>query len=172
MSDLTRFFGRVTGGRPAERLMASLGLPQSDDTILRSIKRHVGARDGAATGRVVGINDWAWPKGLRYGTIMVDLERREVIDVLSGRSGRTRHSGTGAASSSPDRTASRPHGHDNPLPGKPHRGGGKPATGPRDLSPARWRSRAEPRRAATSGVVRIWVTRAARLTAPGVMVAP
>ena len=23
-------------------------------------------------------NDWAWQKGLRYGTIMVDLERREV----------------------------------------------------------------------------------------------
>ena len=28
----------------------------------------------------------AWQKGLRYGTIVVDLERREVVDVLSDRS--------------------------------------------------------------------------------------
>ncbi len=43
------------------------------------------ARDGAATVRVVGIDDWAWQKGLRYGTITVDLEGREVIDVLPDR---------------------------------------------------------------------------------------
>ena len=43
-------------------------------------------RDEAATVRVVGIDDWAWQKGLRYGTIMVDLERHEVVDVLSDRS--------------------------------------------------------------------------------------
>ena len=74
------------GGRPAERLMASLGLRQSDDTILRSLKRHPGARDEAAMLRVVGIDDWAWQKGCRYGTIMVDLEQREVVDVLPDRS--------------------------------------------------------------------------------------
>jgi Transposase len=66
--------------------MASLGLPQSDDTILRSLKRHVSTRDKAVAVRVVGIDDWAWQKGLRYGTIMVDLERREVLDVLPDRS--------------------------------------------------------------------------------------
>src|ERR1700756_2059057 len=86
VADLTRLFGHTAGGRPAERLMASLGLPQSDDTILHSLKRHVGARDEAAAVRVVGIDDWAWQKGLRYGTIMVDLERREVLDVLPDRS--------------------------------------------------------------------------------------
>jgi hypothetical protein len=86
VADLTKLFGHAAGGRPAERLMASLGLPQSDDTILRSLKRHVGARDEAAAVRAVGIDDWAWQKGLRYGTIMVDLERREVLDVLPDRS--------------------------------------------------------------------------------------
>jgi len=69
--------------------MASLGLPQSDDTILRSLKLHLGARDDAARLRVVGIDDWAWQKGCRYGTIMVDLERREVVDVLADRSAET-----------------------------------------------------------------------------------
>src|SRR3984957_19248929 len=86
VADLARLFGHVAGGRPAERLMASLGLPQSDDTILRGLKRHAGASDAAATVRVVGIDDWAWQKGQRYGTIMVDLERREVVDVLPDRS--------------------------------------------------------------------------------------
>jgi hypothetical protein len=86
VADLARLFGHAAGGRPAERLMASLGLPQSDDTILRHLKRHGSARDEAATVRVVGIDDWAWQKGLRYGTIMVDLERHEVVDVLSDRS--------------------------------------------------------------------------------------
>jgi len=86
VADLTRLFGHAAGGRPAERLMASFGLPRSDDTILRGLKHHAGARDDAAKLRVVGIDDWAWQKGLRYGTIMVDLERREVVDVLPDRS--------------------------------------------------------------------------------------
>jgi hypothetical protein len=39
--------------------------------------------------RVVGIDDWSWMKGTRYGTIVVDLERREVVDVLHDRSVKT-----------------------------------------------------------------------------------
>jgi transposase len=53
---------------------------------LRSLKRDFVARVNATTVRIVGIDDWAWQKGLRYGTIIVDLERREVVDVLPDRS--------------------------------------------------------------------------------------
>jgi Transposase len=35
--------------------------------------------------RVVGIDDWAWRKGQRYGTIVVDLERSDVIDLRPDR---------------------------------------------------------------------------------------
>jgi transposase len=36
--------------------------------------------------RIVGIDDWAWRKGQHhFGTILVDLERRRVVDVLSTR---------------------------------------------------------------------------------------
>lgn len=35
--------------------------------------------------RVVGIDDWAIARGHQYGTIMVDLERREPIEVFAGR---------------------------------------------------------------------------------------
>jgi transposase len=66
--------------------MTRLELPQSDDTILRNLKRHAADRRAGATVQVVGIDDWSWRKGSSYGTIMVDLERREVVDVLSERS--------------------------------------------------------------------------------------
>ncbi|MGP0010622.1 MAG: ISL3 family transposase [Methylocella sp.] len=85
-AELGRLVGHAAGGRPAERLMTRLGLPQSADTILRNLKRHAADRREGATVRVVGIDDWSWRKGSSYGTIMVDLERREVVDVLSERS--------------------------------------------------------------------------------------
>jgi transposase len=36
--------------------------------------------------RVLGIDEWAWKKGHRYGTILCDLEQRRVIDLLPNRS--------------------------------------------------------------------------------------
>jgi len=33
-----------------------------------------------------GVDDWAWRKGQDYGTILVDLERHRVADLLPGRS--------------------------------------------------------------------------------------
>lgn len=35
--------------------------------------------------RAVGIDDWAWRKGHHYGTIVVDLERHKVVDLLPDR---------------------------------------------------------------------------------------
>ena len=56
VSELAYVVGHSSGGRPAERLMKRLGLPQSDDTILRHLKRHQAERDGATPVRVAGID--------------------------------------------------------------------------------------------------------------------
>ena len=60
--------------------MKRIGMPTSDDTILRHLKRRAKANRTGTSSRVVGLDDWAWRKGSTYGTIMVDLERREVIE--------------------------------------------------------------------------------------------
>jgi len=36
--------------------------------------------------RVIGLDEWAWRRGRRFGTILCDLERRQVIDLLPVRS--------------------------------------------------------------------------------------
>ena len=84
--ELVHLFGHSVGGRPSERMMKRIGMPTSDDTILRHLKRRAKERRARANVRVVGIDDWAWCKGSTYGTIIVDLERRAVIDLLPVRS--------------------------------------------------------------------------------------
>jgi transposase len=82
---VVRLIGHGLGGRPGERLLSRLAMPVSDDTILRAVKR-VDVDTGAVRLRVVGVDDWAWKKGQTCGTILVDLERKGVVDLLPGRS--------------------------------------------------------------------------------------
>lgn len=73
------------GGAAGSRLVEQLGFLASDSTLLRQLRRRAVA-DSARAPRVVGIDDWAWRKGHRYGTILCDLERGNVIDLLPERS--------------------------------------------------------------------------------------
>jgi hypothetical protein len=69
--------------------MARLGMPVSDTTILRSVKKSVIAQTNGTVVRVVGVDEWAWPKGTTFGTGIVDLERRQVVELLADRSAAT-----------------------------------------------------------------------------------
>ena len=92
LSEIVRLLGHSAGGRPSERLMRRLGMPVSDTTILAGLRKHARVRSessAVAAVHVAGIDDWAWRKGSNYGTIIVDLERREVVDVLADRSAAT-----------------------------------------------------------------------------------
>jgi transposase len=86
MAEIVGLIGHRMGGRPGEYLMHRLGMPVSADTILRQLKRDNPAAIQKDNIRVVGIDDWSWRHSSRHGTIMVDLERHSVVDVLDDRS--------------------------------------------------------------------------------------
>ena len=75
--------GSSLGGEAGARLAARMAITTSPDTLLRRVKQFKNKPTGPP--RVVGIDDWAWRKGQRYGTIVVDLERSDVIDLLPDR---------------------------------------------------------------------------------------
>ena len=79
--------GSALGGEAGARLAEKAAMPASPDTLLRRVKR-AGARSSPSP-RLVGIDDWAWCKGQRYGTIVVDLQTSEVIDLLPDRDAAT-----------------------------------------------------------------------------------
>jgi transposase len=39
--------------------------------------------------RIIGVDEWCWRRGQRYGTILVDLEHHRVIDLLPDRRSET-----------------------------------------------------------------------------------
>jgi transposase len=75
--------GHALGGEAGSRLAVLIAMPTSPDTLLRRVKQLKGVPGPPP--RVVGVDDWAWRKGHHYGTIVVDLEKSAVIDLLPDR---------------------------------------------------------------------------------------
>jgi transposase len=75
--------GCLGSAEAGARLTKRLAMTTSPDTLLRRVKQL--DHDATSSSQFVGIDDWAWRKGQRYGTIVVDLERSEVIDLLPDR---------------------------------------------------------------------------------------
>jgi transposase len=84
-SEIVRLVGYVAGGLPGQRLLARLSIDISDDTVLRRVRQEPGERSCSLPIYNVGVDDWAWRKGQEYGTILVNLDLRRVVDLLPDR---------------------------------------------------------------------------------------
>jgi transposase len=76
--------GLALGGAAGARLAAALDLPVGRTALLALVRAVPPPAE--APPRVVGIDEWAWRRGHRFGTILVDLERHRVLDLLADRS--------------------------------------------------------------------------------------
>ena len=83
-SDALSWVTLALGGRAGARLARKLGLLASRTTLLHELRRRVPS-SAPSSPRVLGIDEWAWKKGHRYGTMLCDLERGRVIDLLPTR---------------------------------------------------------------------------------------
>jgi transposase len=79
--------GIALGGSAGARLAARLRLPTSAATLLRLVRAARVLPSPAL--QAVGVDEWAWRRGHRHGTILVDLVSYRVVDLLPDRSATT-----------------------------------------------------------------------------------
>jgi len=72
--------GLKIGGQAGADCGSELGISGSRDTILRLIRKSEPSAQQEP--HVIGLDDWAWKRRLRYGTLICDLEQGLPIDLL------------------------------------------------------------------------------------------
>ena len=80
---LVQALGLGAGGQLGTRLADRSAIATTPSTLLRHLMQL--PPPVARAVRVLGVDDWSWKKGRRYGTILVDLQRHTIIDLLQDR---------------------------------------------------------------------------------------
>src|SRR5215469_2023234 len=85
---LLQALGLAAGGQRGTRLADRSALATTPSTLLRHLMQ---LPPPVARGvRVLGVDDWSWKKRHRYGTLLVDLERHKIVELLADRESATR----------------------------------------------------------------------------------
>ena len=82
-----RAIAKELGGRPAARESENVQMPVSRHTMLRLLRRT--PVPAPPTPRILGVDDWSVRKGRTYATLLIDLERHRIVDVLPDREAQT-----------------------------------------------------------------------------------
>lgn len=77
-------FGLELAGRAGARLAGRLGITVHSSTVLRLLAAIPGPEAGAAPD-ILGVDDFALRKGHVYGTVLVNMENGDVVDMLPDR---------------------------------------------------------------------------------------
>ncbi len=72
------------GGEAGSRAAAYTGIDVSGDTLLDIIR--AAPIPEQPTRSTVGVDDWSWRKGMSFGTVLVDLQGHQPVDLLRDRS--------------------------------------------------------------------------------------
>jgi transposase len=87
LADSLLAVGVALGGRAGARLTQRLQRPTPPTSVLQVVEN--ASLPQSPELRAVGVDEWAWRRGHRYGTIVVDLETHRVVDLLPDRSTET-----------------------------------------------------------------------------------
>lgn len=77
-----------TSCESAARILQSMNVRISGDTVIRILKRRYEMMEAPKSGSCIGVDDFALKKGQTYGTIIVDEGTHTPLAILEGRDGK------------------------------------------------------------------------------------